>query len=125
MKYLRELWKAFVDGWVLEDQQRKSRKDEAKRDIEKTLVELEEFCPVGEPFYYLGIRMVCIAHQFTVPELECSLIGIQGEYLNEITGNIEIFYAGYTKLNALKKENDYWKGYYFDTKLVEGKNEKD
>jgi len=105
MKFIKDLWKAFVGGYLAENKRRKS---EAAMEYNRKRVELTEFCPIGDRFYYLDTPMLCLHHKW-YEEGGGEFIGIYAEYLNIATGGIEVATFQYVQLEILKKENERYK----------------
>lgn len=83
---------------------RRIRSENEEMDYQKKLVELEEFCPVGDRFFYLGRQMVCINHEWGYPDIG-NLVGIRAQYIN-YGGNLVTIEFPYAQLQILRKENE-------------------
>lgn len=92
-------------NWVSTWQKTKEAKANENR-IERNRIktELEEFCEVGDIFYYLGLEMLCTSHRGT-QEWNYDDPGIRVEYVNPVTGEIVKKFFDASHLPTLEKEH--------------------
>lgn len=83
---------------------RKTRVAQEEMAYNKKLVELENFCQVGERFFYLGRQMVCLNHEWGYPDVG-NLLGIRAHYVN-YQGDLVTYEFPYSQLSILRKENE-------------------
>lgn len=83
---------------------RKSKQLDKEIEHNYQLVQLEDFCPVGDRFYYLGISMLCVSHYFG--EYGTGWVkGIKAQYIDHSNKMHELTFK-YDYLDILRKENE-------------------
>lgn len=95
-KYVGAFWKGCRT-------QRKSRTADLEMALQARLVALEDFCPVGERFHYLGGVWVCTSHTWGEP-FEGTTQGVVGEHLT-YTGTLIVRRFHFYELPILIAEN--------------------